>query len=832
MRAVAITGVGLITPAGLSLAETLARLDAGPLAPELPEGDEAKGLPDVVRLLVSASFKPANFLPKRRRKDLKLMARANRLALAAACMAIDDAGLGPLGDELAGLGDAGLFLGVGREPGNLRDIIPALVRSKGEDGRISLDRLIDEGMGWMNPLSSLKTLPNMSLAHVAIRLGAMGPNQTRCTGPEAGLDALAEAAWCVLEGRAPLAVAGAADTRVGFTDRLVAQRLDSPGPASEAGAMFVLEPLDAAVARGARIRAVLRLTGEAAGAVANGALGDCGAATGAVELLLAVARGEARTLGPVAVAPGVSGVAVGETPAAEGDDSGADSVSRVTIATPEATARHAVFQSAAPSIPSVPSGTGIDAADFESSAQSSAPMSSSAVRAADSKSAGRAEGFPSPSARRAPAIHRGEGDAVVITGVGLATPLGHDLDTFARRLLAGVCATGPIQAFDAARFPVRNACEVADFDPAKRLPAALVEATAGLDDRKVELALAAALDAARDHGALDPAAGIAYATGLSSVSVRELEEDYAPYLDADANVDFERFRRERAQARDAQSPRRHLVDRPVAMLRETLRLGGPGTCHFSACAAAAEAIGHAADRIRRGEVPMMLAGGADSMVHPFGMLPFILLGATTTEVDPERAGRPFDRDRDGFVMGEGGAFFVLEKRSRALAAGRTIYGRVLGWGSSCDAHNVTAPHPEGVGAERAMRAALCDAGLAVGEVDYINAHGTGTALNDVTEAGAIRRLFGEAAPPVSSSKAQIGHAIAAAGAVELLASLAAFRGGRLPPNPHLAVPDRAIDLDLVEPDGRAAEPRVILSNSFGFGGQNACLALGHPGGAR
>lgn len=787
MRAVAITGVGLICPAGLSLDETLARLAAGPLVPELPEGDEALALPDVVRLLVTASFKPAGFLPKRRRKDLKLMARANRLALAAACMAVDDAGLGPLGDEPLGDGhgllDAGLYLGVGREPGNLRDIIPALVHCKGADGRISLDRLIDEGMGWMNPLSSLKTLPNMSLAHVAIRLGAMGPSQTRCTEAEAGPEALAEAAWSVLEGRAPLAVAGAADTRVGFTDRLVAQRLDRAGPASEAGAMFVVETLEAAQARGARIRAVLWLTGGMGEAVANGPLGDCGAATGAVALALAVARGERLRLGPVAVGPVADEVEI---------------VSRVAVSV---------------------------ASDLDSLVSGTKPVS----RVAD-----RSPALPEAhTARRAPALHlRRSEDPVAITGVGLATPLGHDLDTFARRLLDGVCATGPIQAFDAARFPVRNACEVKDFDPNKRLTPALAEATAGLDDRKVELALAAALDAARDHGALDPAAGIAYATGLSSVSVRELEEDYAPYLDAAAHVDYAGFGRERAHRRDAQSPRRHLVDRPVGLLRDALKLGGPGTCHFSACAAAAEAIGHAADRIRRGEVPMMLAGGADSMVHPFGMLPFILLGATTTEVDPERAGRPFDRDRDGFVMGEGGAFFVLEPLSRAKAAGRTVYGLVLGWGSSCDAHNITAPHPEGIGAERAMRAALHDAGLAAGEVDYINAHGTGTALNDVTEASAIRRLFRDAAPPVSSSKAQIGHAIAAAGAVELLAALAAFRGGRLPPNPHLAVPDRAIDLDLVEPTGRAADPRVILSNSFGFGGQNACLALGHPGGAR
>lgn len=254
--AVAITGVGLICPAGIGLDVALKTLAAGPLEPALPDNDEAVGLPDSPRLLVPKGFKPRSYLPKRRRKDLKLMARANRLAVAATCLAIDDAGLDLDGADLTG---CGVMLGVGREPGNLKDIIPALVHSKGADGRIDLDRLIDEGMGWMNPLSSLKTLPNMSLAHVAIRLGAMGPSQTRCTGSEAGLDALAEAVRTLHEGRAPMVVAGASDTRVSFTDRLVALRLGIDGASSEAAAIFVLEPLEAARARGARVRGVLRL---------------------------------------------------------------------------------------------------------------------------------------------------------------------------------------------------------------------------------------------------------------------------------------------------------------------------------------------------------------------------------------------------------------------------------------------------------------------------------------------------------------------------------------------------------------------------------------------
>jgi 3-oxoacyl-[acyl-carrier-protein] synthase II len=270
------------------------------------------------------------------------------------------------------------------------------------------------------------------------------------------------------------------------------------------------------------------------------------------------------------------------------------------------------------------------------------------------------------------------------------------------------------------------------------------------------------------------------------------------------------------------------VVRPLRLLGDHLGQAGPRAVHFSACAAGAAAVGHAADLIRRGETTVALAGAADSMVHPFGLLPFILLGATSLNTDPETAARPFDQSRDGFVMGEGGAFFVLEPLSRARAAGRRVYGLLKGHGTSSDAFNVTAPHPEGAGAERAMRRALEDARLPASAIGYINAHGTGTPLNDTIEALAIRRVFGDRAPPVSSSKAQFGHTIAAAGAVELLASLAAIAGERLPPNPTLRQVDSRIDLDLVERTGRPARVEAVLSNSFGFGGQNACLVVAHP----
>ena len=734
-HAVAITGIGLVSPAGVGLAATQARLAQGPLVPTLPAGAEAALTAPLIHAVPDFDARP--YL--RRRKDRKLMARANQLAVVAARLAVDDAG-----ESLGDLTDAGLYLGVGREPGTIDDVLPALAHSgSADDGaRIDVQRLSEEGMRWMNPLSSLKTLPNMSLAHVGIVLGTMGPGQALCDGPSSGTRAVLEGATAIAEGRVDIALAGGADSRTAFTDRTTAVRQGLTGPMGEAAAVFVLERLDRAQARGARIYGVI---GQGDGdTLTRIDWGDCGAATTVASLAVQLADGPAT----------IDGLQIG-------------------------------------------------------------PSETATLRVRND-------------------------EPIAITGIGMRTPLGNDFKRFARRLMAGESAAGPIRGFDATHFPVKNACE-ADCGA---LPAELAQALVGLDDRKAEFAVGAAIDAVADHGATPTSLGVVYATGLSSVSIRELEQDSLPHVRDAKTFDYAAFAA--AQSAEPQSvepqsaepqsgsksadrpqaPWRHLVHRPIDLLVEHLGIDGPTACHFSACAAGTAAVLHAADIIRRGEAEVMLAGGADSMVHPFGMLPFILLGATSLETDPDRAGRPFAPDRDGFVMGEGGAFFVLEPLSRARAAGRHVYGCVLGGGTSCDAYNVTAPHPDGVGAERAMRAALKDAGVAPEGIDYINAHGTGTPLNDGIESAAIRRVFGDAAPPVSSSKAQFGHTIAAAGAVELLACLAAFAHDTLPPNAHLTEVDPAVDLDLVESVGRPATPQKILSNSFGFGGQNACLVIG------
>ena len=654
------------------------------------------------------------------------MARANRLAVAAAVLAVEDAELMD-----ASLTDAGICMGVGLEPADLKDILPPAHRSH-TNGVFSLERLVDEGIGWMNPLSSLKTLPNMSIAHVAIRLGLQGPAWALCADASAGHDALFEGAQLIRTGRASIVLAGAADSKTSFADRLSAARNGQLTPVGEAAVFLVLESREAAESRGTQIYCTLESHhGEPR---RSKPFGNCGAATTAVAYALEVAQHG----------------------------------KRVNPKKPE----------------------------------------------------------------RAPAVHvRKKQSPIAITGIGLATPLGNRFETYAENLIAGVSAVGPIQAFNAQNFPVKNACEstlpnLDDMDG----PFELKRALSGISDRKSEFALYAALSAISNYGeSLGENVGFLYGTGLSSISPRELEEDFFPFFDDEGNFDYDALARTSRHAHH-QSPRRHEVGRIAQEIASTHGFTGPVSSHFSACAAGAAAIGHGMDLLRQGRVSKALAGGADSMVHPYGMVPFILLGATSREHDPSRAGRPFDKDRDGFVMGEGGVFFVLESLDDARLSGRDIMGVLLGWGSSCDAHNVTAPHPEGAGARRAMERAIDDAGLEKQRIGYVNAHGTGTALNDVVEAKAIGDLFGAHRPAVSSSKGQIGHAIAAAGALEMVSCLAAFKQGALPPNAHLETPDPNIEIDLVGVESRYQETEVILSNSFGFGGQNVSLVIGHPEG--
>ena len=335
------------------------------------------------------------------------------------------------------------------------------------------------------------------------------------------------------------------------------------------------------------------------------------------------------------------------------------------------------------------------------------------------------------------------------------------------------------------------------------------------DDRKAALAFAAATDAmggAPDGGRW----GVWLGTGLSSLTPDELERDLYPYL---VGGTFDRAAIARDLDRTHPAPRRHLPARVTEHLAKSIGAIVAETS-FSACAAAAQSIAAAARAVARGDVDLALAGGHDSMLHPIGLLSFVVLGALSTT-----AGRPFDRHRDGFLIGEGAAVLRLERESDARARGATILARLLGAGTSVDAYNVTAPHPEGHGAALAMRRALRDAGLEPGDVDYVNAHGTGTPIGDRAETLAVSHVLGDV--PVSSFKGAVGHTIAAAGAVELALCLAALRDQVIPGTPGLEEPDPECRAN-VNWHTRPGRVRALLSNSFGFGGQNCAIILAAP----
>ncbi len=401
-------------------------------------------------------------------------------------------------------------------------------------------------------------------------------------------------------------------------------------------------------------------------------------------------------------------------------------------------------------------------------------------------------------------------DPVVITGCGVRSAAGTGLASLTRALRDHRPCVSP----EPSALPV--AWQAAAPDPVSPHPDLP-------DDRKSWLGLAAAQEAVVDAG-LDgqwPAAdrrALFVGTGLSSVTPGELAEDVYRHL-RDGVLDEDAVAADIDPTRAA--PRRHLPAAMTGVLASLLGVRGPTGTSFSACAAAAQAIAEGARAVGRGEVDVAVVGGHDSMLHPLGMLSFVVLGALSGDTC-----RPFDPDRDGFLIGEGAASFVLERRSRARARGARVLAQVVGAGTSADGWNVTAPHPAGAGAERAMRRALRDAGVAASAVDAINAHGTGTPVGDVAEAQAIARVFGDRVP-VSSTKGALGHTIAAAGAIEAAICVSALQDGLLPGTVgHLRADPECPIAVATEPRDRALG--LVLSNSFGFGGQNASLLLAAP----
>ena len=404
---------------------------------------------------------------------------------------------------------------------------------------------------------------------------------------------------------------------------------------------------------------------------------------------------------------------------------------------------------------------------------------------------------------------------IVITGLGVVTPLGNDVPTLWENLLAGHSGVGPITLFDPSHLDVRIAAEVKDFDPV----ALFGPREARRNDRFTLFALEAARQAVDDaglqfEGESGREAGVFIGTAIGGIHT--LLKNYDILIKSGPG---------RVSPFMAPMMMPNAASGVVA-IRHGLR--GPNLCVASACATGSHAIGEAAEVIRRGHAEVMICGGSEAVVHPLSLAAFKNMGAVSTRNDePERASRPFDAGRDGFVMGEGAAVLVLESVEHARQRGARIYGEMAGYGATADAWHVTAPAEAGQGAAGAMERALRDAGLAPEEVDYVNAHGTSTPLNDPIETRAIRTVFGPHADrlAVSSTKSMLGHLMGAAGAVEAIVCAKSLETGWVHPTVNYEIPDPECDLDYVPNQARRVEPRVVLSNSFGFGGHNGCLAI-------
>jgi 3-oxoacyl-[acyl-carrier-protein] synthase II len=402
---------------------------------------------------------------------------------------------------------------------------------------------------------------------------------------------------------------------------------------------------------------------------------------------------------------------------------------------------------------------------------------------------------------------------VVITGLGVVAPLGNDVPEFWENVLAGRSGVDRIAAFDPADLDVTIAAEVKDFDTV----ALFGRREARRNDRFTLFALEAARQAVRDAGlAFDNGDG-----GRAGVIVSSAIGGLLTLLD-----NHETFQ--------ASGPRRvspfmvpmMMPNAASAAVSMDHGVRGPNFSVLSACATGTHVIGEAADAIRKGAADVMICGGSEATLHPLALSAFKNMGAMSTRNDePQRASRPFDAERDGFVMGEGGAVLILESLEHARARGARIYCEVAGYGATGDAFHITAPDESGKGAAQAMVLALESAGLTPDLVDYINAHGTSTPLNDRAETRAIRAVFGDHADNllVSSTKSMIGHLMGAAGAVEALVCAKTLETGWVHPTVNYETPDPDCDLNYVPDGAQQANPRVALSNSFGFGGHNGCL---------
>lgn len=405
---------------------------------------------------------------------------------------------------------------------------------------------------------------------------------------------------------------------------------------------------------------------------------------------------------------------------------------------------------------------------------------------------------------------------VVVTGMGTVNPIGNTVPEYWQALIAGTSGADFITRFDATDYETKFACEVKGFDPVERLD----RKTVGRTDQFTQFALASADEAMTNSGLtperFDPERfGVVFGSGIGGMWTYHNQQ----------RVLF-----------DTNNPRRIsaffipmlIADIAAGMISMRYNLKGPNYATTSACATSSHAIADAFMLIQRGDADLMITGGSEAVVTPMAIGGFNAMKALSTRNnDPKTASRPFDVDRDGFVLGEGGAAIVLEELEHAKARGAHIYAEIVGIGLTADAHHITAPPPDGEGAYRSMRQAIRDAELELTDVDYINVHGTSTPLGDIAETTAIRNLFGDYADNllISSTKSMTGHLLGAAGAVEAIAAVLTIVNGIIHPTINNFTPDPAVTVDFVPNVARQRDVRVAISNTFGFGGHNASLCF-------
>lgn len=421
---------------------------------------------------------------------------------------------------------------------------------------------------------------------------------------------------------------------------------------------------------------------------------------------------------------------------------------------------------------------------------------------------------------------------VVITGMGAITPLGHSVDAFYAAACQGKNGVGPISHFDARTFPTTFAAEVRDYDLKRYLPDADRYSVCGVNTK---FALGAAKQALEHAGLLDNRKvdrtrfGIYLGSGEGIHDFPHLVTTIArSYQKEKRAIDPAEYFRNGLKYFNGQREKELEMHTVPAHLAERFDLEGPNYNCLTACAASSQAIGEATSIIRDGDADIMLSGGSHSMIHPLGVTGFNLLTAlSTNNAEPQKASRPFDLRRDGFVLGEGSGMIVLEELDHARNRGATIYAELMGYGSTGDAFRVTDSHDEGRGAIACMKAAIQDSGLSPDQIGYINAHGTSTQVNDRTETLAIKKVFGERAYrlPISASKSLVGHLIAAAGVAGLILTTQTILKGVIHPTINYENPDPDCDLDYVPNAAREAKVDHALTNAFGFGGQNISLIV-------